>query len=94
MVALIGIFYYQTDGGNSEDEEVVNKGAELFGFGWKTPKRKSTLRTPLKTPTSVAKQRSNKISNKTPMKTPDRGKKSVTAQTPQTVRKQLRNSMF
>nr|CAH0110563.1 unnamed protein product [Daphnia galeata] len=81
--------------GDSEDEEVVNRGAELFGFGWKTPKKnKSTLRTPLKTPTSVAaKQRLNKTPNKTPLKTPDRGRKSTTAQTPQTVRRQLRNKI-
>lgn len=89
------MFLMKTDG-DSEDEEVVNRAAELFGFGWKTPKKnKSTLRTPLKTPTSVAsKQRLNKTPNKTPLKTPDRGRKSTTAQTPQTVRRQLRNSKF
>nr|CAG4649574.1 EOG090X0AVI [Scapholeberis mucronata]SVE93801.1 EOG090X0AVI [Scapholeberis mucronata] len=79
-------------GASSEDEEIVNKGSELFNFGWKTPKRKSTLRTPLKTPTSVAKQRLIKTPNKTPLKTPDR-RKSVAAQTPQTVRRQLRNKI-
>ncbi|KZR99517.1 Insect origin recognition complex subunit, partial [Daphnia magna] len=81
-------------GGDSEDEEAVNKGAELFGFGWKTPRKKTTLRTPLKTPTSALKQRINKTPNKTPLKTPDKGRKIVSAQTPQTVRRQLRNSKF
>lgn len=49
------------------------------------------MRTPLKTPTSVSKQRLYKTPNKTPLKTPDKVK---VAQTPQTVRRQLRNSMF
>nr|SVE79672.1 EOG090X0AVI [Daphnia magna] len=80
-------------GGDSEDEEAVNKGAELFGFGWKTPRKKTTLRTPLKTPTSALKQRINKTPNKTPLKTPDKGRKIISAQTPQTVRRQLRNKI-
>lgn len=71
---------------------MTTKGSELFNFGWKTPKRKSTLRTPLKTPTSVSKQRLQKTPNKTPLKTPDKGRKSNVVQTPQTVRRQLRNS--
>lgn len=66
----------------------------MFGFGWKTPRKKTTLRTPLKTPTSALKQRINKTPNKTPLKTPDKGRKIVSAQTPQTVRRQLRNSKF
>nr|CAG4636408.1 EOG090X0AVI [Eubosmina coregoni]SVE69982.1 EOG090X0AVI [Eubosmina coregoni] len=75
-------------GAASEDEDIVNTGADIFGF--KTPKRKSTMRTPLKTPTSVSKQRLYKTPNKTPLKTPDKVK---VAQTPQTVRRQLRNKI-
>ena len=82
-----------SDGANSEDEDTLNKGSDIFGFGWKTPKRKSMLRTtPLKTPTSVSKQRLNKTPNKTPLKTPDKGRRASTVQTPQTVRRRLRNS--
>lgn len=77
------------DGAESEDEDIVNTGNDIFGF--KTPKRRSTMRTPLKTPTSVAKQRLYKTPNKTPLKTPDKVIKA--AQTPQTVRRKLRNSM-
>lgn len=78
--------------GGSEDEEVVTRGAEMFGF--KTPKRRSTMTTPLKTPTSVSKQRVTKTPNKTPLKTPVRGRPRAGAEpkTPQTVRKRLRNS--
>ena len=79
-----------SDGAESEDEDIVNTGNDIYGF--KTPKRKSTMRTPLKTPTSVAKQRLYKTPNKTPLKTPDKVVKA--AQTPQTVRRKLRNSMW
>nr|CAG4641933.1 EOG090X0AVI [Eurycercus lamellatus] len=73
-------------GVGDEDDEMVNKGSEIFGF--KTPKRKSTMRTPLKTPTSLAKQRINK----TPLKTPDKSEDITrNIQTPQTVRRRLRS---
>nr|CAG4634980.1 EOG090X0AVI [Alona affinis] len=82
--------------GGEEDEEVVSKGAEIYGFN-KTPKKRlSTMRaTPLKTPTSVAKKKqSTRTPNKTPLKTPDkssRDRNSNIAQTPQTVRRKMRN---
>lgn len=75
------------DGAGDNDQEEVNKGAEIFGF--KTPRRKSMLRTPLKTPTSVGKHRLNKTPNKTPLKNQE---KASSIQTPQTVRRKLRNS--
>lgn len=54
--------------------------------------------TPLKTPTSVAKQKlTGRTPIKTPLKTPDRATRSRTnqvAQTPQTVRRKLRNRKY
>lgn len=61
-------------------------------FGFKTPKRKNTMTTPLKTPTSVSKQRVTRTPSKTPLKTPVRGRPKAEPKTPQTVRKRLRSS--
>jgi len=75
-------------GAGDDDLEDTSRGAEIFGF--KTPRRRSMLRTPLKTPTSVGKQRLNKTPNKTPLKNQE---KISTIQTPQTVRRKLRNKI-
>ena len=75
------------DGADKEDEDMAEKGVEMFGF--KTPKRKmrTPMKTPLKTPLSLTKQSLSK--------TPDRSQErhTLVPHTPQTVRRQIRRSI-
>jgi len=76
---------------DDDDENMMSKGSEIFGFKTPSRRRSALMRTtPLKTPTSVSKQRLNRTPNKTPLKT----KEKISAiQTPQTVRRKLRNKI-